>query len=64
MKNNLLEIRKRRGLLQSDVAKLLGFKSTDRISHWEKGRAYPSVQNLFKLGRIYEINVEELYGNK
>lgn len=61
--NNLRECRKRVNLKQIDVALALGFKSTDRISRWEKGTAFPHVLNLFKLARLYGVNAEELYPN-
>lgn len=51
----------RLGLRQIDVAHLLGFKSEDRISRWEKGNAYPHIINLFKLANIYQVKAEELY---
>jgi transcriptional regulator with XRE-family HTH domain len=59
--NTLREHRKRANLRQIDIAKALGFKSTDRISLWEKGLTYPHVVNLFKLARIYVVLPHELY---
>lgn len=59
--NNLRECRKKVNLKQTDVAQALGFKSTDRISRWEKGTAYPHIQNLFKLARLYGVSIEKLY---
>jgi|GEM_PF-1532660 len=59
--NELKRMRKEAGLLQSDVANLLGHTSTDRISHWEKGLAAPSVVNLFKLSILFGVPAEELY---
>ena len=59
--NTLREHRKRVNLKQSDVAEALGFKSTDRISRWEKGLTYPHVVNLFKLAKLYGVMPHELY---
>ena len=59
--NNLRECRKNAGLTQLEVAEKLGFKSTERISKWEKGVKYPNVANLFRIARIYRVNAEELY---
>jgi transcriptional regulator with XRE-family HTH domain len=59
--NNLRSLRTQAGLLQADVAKALGLASTDRISHWEKGQAVPSIINLFKLSALYKVSPEELY---
>jgi transcriptional regulator with XRE-family HTH domain len=54
--------RKQAGLRQIDVAARLGLLNTDRISHWEKGTAFPCVTNLFKLSAIYKVPAQELYG--
>jgi transcriptional regulator with XRE-family HTH domain len=61
LQNKLKEIRLNKGLRQCDVAEAMGFISPDRISHWETGTAYPSIQNLFKLATMYGVSVEELY---
>src|SRR5580692_1702777 len=50
--NMLRFYRKQAGLRQVDVAARLGFTSYDRISHWEKGTAFPSVTNLFRLSAL------------
>jgi transcriptional regulator with XRE-family HTH domain len=62
-KNNLRDIRVSLGLRQTDVAGMLGHASPDRISHWEKGVAFPGVVNLFKLSLIYRIPPEQLYAD-
>lgn len=59
--NNLKALRLQHGLKQKEVPTLLGMRSEDRISHWEKGQAMPSVQNLFKLCEIYKVNPFEIY---
>jgi transcriptional regulator with XRE-family HTH domain len=35
--NNLRELRKAKGMLQIEIAQLLGHLNSDRISDWEKG---------------------------
>lgn len=59
--NTLKEQRHRCGLLQQQVAELLGFKSGDRISHWEKGRNIPSLPNLIKLCVLYRVSPLDIY---
>ena len=59
--NNLREFRLKAGLRQIDVAEHLGFSSSDRISHWENGQAYPSVPNLAKLCVLYGTSLQEIY---
>jgi transcriptional regulator with XRE-family HTH domain len=51
----------KQGIRQIDVALMLGLASSDRISHWEKGLALPSVINLFKISAIYSVRAEDLY---
>ena len=57
----LREGRERKGLTQWQVAQHLGFKSMDRISRWETGKAEPSAKNLRRLIALYEIPAEEVY---
>jgi transcriptional regulator with XRE-family HTH domain len=59
--NNLRELRKSKGMLQVEVAQLLGHLNSDRMSDWEKGYGMPSVANLFKLATILGVPAEELY---
>ncbi len=59
--NSLREQRTKAGLLQRDVAKLLGLDCADRLSRWENGQAVPSIVNLFKLASIYKIEPHLLY---
>jgi transcriptional regulator with XRE-family HTH domain len=59
--NRLRKFRKISGYSQTDVMKLLGFKSTNRISRWEKGLAFPSVENLLKLSILYRTLADQLY---
>jgi DNA-binding XRE family transcriptional regulator len=59
--NTLKEHRLKANLKQKEVATLLGFKSEDRISHWEKGQSLPSVINLIKICRVYRVKIEEVY---
>lgn len=63
MPNFLRLYRKQAGLRQIDVAARLGFTSYDRISHWEKGTAFPSVTNLFRLSALYNTAPHELYAD-
>ncbi len=53
--NNMKAFRRSLGLRQEDVAKALGFCTSDRISHWELGRAIPSIINLFRISKIYNV---------
>ncbi|WP_414655138.1 helix-turn-helix transcriptional regulator [Flavobacterium sp. UBA6046] len=60
-KNNLKLLRIQHNLTQQQVAELIGHKSNDRISHWEKGQKIPSLKNLMKLSEVFRVRMEELY---
>lgn len=62
--NNLKKYRRIIGYSQKEVAKILGFKSTSRISLWEKGKAMPSIENILKLSALYSTLPNELYYNQ
>jgi transcriptional regulator with XRE-family HTH domain len=59
--NTLAQRRKIFGLTQQQVADALTMTSSDRISHWEKGRMLPNVVNLFRLCGLFRCMPHELY---
>lgn len=60
MKNRLEEIRKERGIRQEDLAKDLEV-SRQTISSLEKGRYNPSIQLAFKIARMFDMAIEEIF---
>src|SRR5947207_10816664 len=61
--NRLWISRKKSGLGQKSVARLLGIKSRSPISEYETGRLLPNLRTALKLSAIYAIPVNELYGS-
>lgn len=59
--NSLRRQRMIMGYSQTDVAKILGMKRTNRISEWERGTAMPSLINLLRLSIIYRTLPTDLY---
>ncbi len=59
--NNLKMFRNNKHLTQKQVAHALSLQCEDRLSHWEKGKGYPSILNLAKLCKLYETTFEHLY---
>lgn len=53
------ELRKDAGFTQKQIAKLMN-KSETGYASWEQGLAEPSVNDLRKLCRIYEISADFL----
>ncbi len=59
--NLLRKYRKTNGYKQKDVAKILGIKSTSKISRWEKGECMPNVVNAFRISILYRVMVDSLF---
>lgn len=56
----LTRLRKEKGLSQTEVAEELGV-TRQAISKWESGRAFPSMEKLIALSRVYGVALEEMY---
>lgn len=59
--NNLAKYRKSKGLLQKDVAKMLGI-ATNTYCCYETGINEPSISVLLNLSDIFGVSVDELLG--
>lgn len=59
--NALWRARQQAGLELKQVAYLLGHKSTDQISDYERGLKKPSLPNALKLTIIYGASLAELF---
>lgn len=55
----LKEIREEKGFTQSEVASHLGV-SRQAISQWERGIAYPDIDNLVLLCHLYQVSLDDL----
>lgn len=60
MQNRLEEMRTRKGLTQQDLADLVSV-SRQTIISLERGRYNPSITLAFRLARLFEVSVEELF---
>lgn len=61
--NNLWICRKKVGLPQKSVARLLGHHTTSPISEYETGRWLPNLRTAFKLAAIYNVLPTDLYAD-
>lgn len=59
--NKLKEYRLMAGMTQRDLSAKMGFNSEDRICRWEKGQSWPSLPNVMKLAKIFNVSPGELY---
>jgi transcriptional regulator with XRE-family HTH domain len=62
--NQIRRYRHKRNLRLRDVAELTGQTSVAHISHWEKGRKLPSLENSLKLALAIQCPVEILFIEK
>ena len=60
MKNNIEERRKDRGMTQQALAAAVGV-SRQTIISLENGKYSPSIELAFRLARLFEASIEELF---
>ena len=60
MKNRIGELRKNRHMTQQDLADLLGVTRQTIIS-LEGGRYNPSIILAFKLARMFDMHIEDIF---
>ena len=60
MRNRLRVLRAERGWSQVDLAEVLGV-SRQTVNALENGRYDPSLPLAFKLGRTFEIPIEQIF---
>ena len=61
--NRLVQLRKKRGLTQQQIADLV---HVNRVTYtnWEKGKREPSFENLVKLADLLEVSLDSLFGRE
>lgn len=60
MKNRIEEIRNAKGIKQEELSKMLGV-SRQTISSLENGRYNPSIILAFKIAKLFEMSIEEIF---
>jgi putative transcriptional regulator len=60
LKNQLEEIRKEQGMSQEELADRLEV-SRQTISSLENGRYNPSILLAFKIARLFNLSIEEIF---
>ena len=57
---NILRLRRERGLSVRDLQAYFGFEEPQAIYKWQRGKSLPSVDNLYALGALLEVPIEEI----
>lgn len=60
MKNRIEEIRNQKGIKQDELGKMLGV-SRQTISSLENGRYNPSILLAYKIARLFNMTIEEVF---
>ena len=57
---NIIRLRKEKGLTVKDLQTAFGFETPQAIYKWQHGTALPSVDNLVMLASVLEVPVDEI----
>ena len=57
---NIKRLRLERGLSVRDLQDFFGFDEPQAIYKWQRGESLPSVDNLFALGSLLEVSINEI----
>ena len=57
---NITRLRKSRGLSVRDLQNWFGFEEPQAIYKWQKGKSLPTVDNLYALGALLDVPMEEI----
>ena len=56
----LREKRRAKGLTQKQVGQSLNYSSSQFVSLWERGHAFPPLETIKKLIELYDLDTDEL----
>ena len=57
---NIVSLRRRKGLTVRDIQRLLGFTTPQTIYKWQRGETLPTIENLAALACILCVPMEEI----
>ena len=57
---NIVRLRKERGLTVRDLQTYFGFEEPQAIYKWQRGQSLPSVDNLYALGALLDVTMDEI----
>lgn len=57
---NIVRLRKERGMTVRDLQAYFGFEEPQAIYKWQCGKSLPSVDNLYALGALLNVPMEEI----
>ena len=58
--DNIRRLRLERGLTVRDIQSYFGFEEPRAIYKWQKGESLPTVDNLYALGTLLEVPMDQI----
>ena len=58
--NNIRRLRMERGLTVRELQSYFGFEEPRAIYKWQKGESLPTVDNLYALGVLFEVPIDQI----
>ena len=58
--DNIKRLRIERGLTVGDLQEFFGFEEPQAIYKWQRGQSLPTVDNLYALGSLFGITMDEI----
>ena len=58
--DNIRRLRLERGMTVRDLQNYFGFEEPRAIYKWQKGESLPTVDNLYALGTLFEVPMEQI----
>ena len=58
--DNIRRLRMERGMTVRDLQNYFGFEEPRAIYKWQKGESLPTVDNLYALGMLFEVPMEQI----
>lgn len=57
---NIIRLRKIRGISVKDIQEVFGFGTPQAIYKWQHGDALPTVDNLLVLAAIFDVKIDDI----
>ena len=57
---NIMRLREERGMTVRDLQVYFGFEEPQVIYKWQRGKSLPTVDNLYALGALLEVPMEDI----
>ena len=61
---NIVSLRKKRGLSVKDLQEIFGFATPQAIYKWQRGMALPTIDNLVVLAAVFGVTMDEIIVTK